>query len=105
MNIVNYVKKYYNKLPKSSFNDEELIIVMEIKNHDMGYSHHSYEGIGIDSEGVIHWCYSSGCSCNGSCDANPTKTFKKLQIEGYDLSKIEPKTVNFENLQVSFSDY
>lgn len=42
MNITTYVKKHYNELPKSKFNNEELVVVMQIQNEDYGYGNHSY---------------------------------------------------------------
>ena len=105
MDIIKYVVENYNTLPKSSFDDEECVIVKEICNEDHGYGHHDYEGIGVNSEGKILWCYSSGCSCNGSCGMEHTLTEKVFEVEGFDLSQINPEEVDFERMNVSFSSY
>jgi hypothetical protein len=105
MTIQTYVKKNYEMLPKSNFNQDELVIVQENCNEDYGYGNHSYDGIGVDCEGKVYWCFSSGCSCDGSCGMTHEKDFKKFLVAGYDLLKIDWKTINFERLQVSYSDY
>ena len=105
MNIVEYVKQNYETLPKSKFDSDECIIVLELKNENYGYGHHDYEGIGVTSDGSIVWCYSSGCSCDGSCGQDHRKEAKVLQIESQDLSKLDPADVLFDNLQVEFESY
>jgi hypothetical protein len=105
MDIIEYVVKNYVSLPKSSFDNEECVIVKEIRNEDWGYGHHSYEGIGIDPEGRILWCYSSGCSCDGSCGMEHKNTEKVFEVEEFDLSKIDPLEVNFDLIQVNFRSY
>lgn len=105
MNIVTYVKKNYDKLPKSTFNDDELVIVLEINKSDEGWGNHSYQGVGVNRAGEIYWCYSSGCSCSGSCGMDHRKDMKVLQAEGFDLSGIDWKEVNFESISVDYRDY
>lgn len=105
MNIVEYVVENYNKLPKSHFNDEECVMVKIIENQDYGYGHHAFEGVGIDKDGNLLWCYSSGCSCDGSCGMAHTTEGKILVLEDYDLSNIDLDNFNFENLQVEFYNY
>ena len=105
MTIIEYVVENYSSLPKSSFDGEDCVIVKEICNEDHGYGHHNYEGIGIDFCGNILWCYSSGCSCNGSCGMEHKLTEKVFVVEGFDLSKIDPLEVKFYQLQVEFSSY
>lgn len=112
MNIVTYVKKNYDKLPKSTFNSHEntakpleCVIVKEIQNEDWGYGHHSYEGIGIGRGGEIYWCFSSGCSCEGSCGMDHVPTTKSLQVEEWNLRDIDYNTCDFKNMQVDFANY
>lgn len=50
MNIREYVKQLYDALPKSHFNDQELVVVLEIENSDYGYGSHSYSGLGVDRD-------------------------------------------------------
>lgn len=68
MNVGTYISKNWVKLKKSTFNGLEVVIFKEVKNEEYGYGHHSYEGYGVDKKGTVLWCYSSGCSCNGSAD-------------------------------------
>jgi len=103
--IVEYVIANYDDLPKSSFDNEECVIVKQLENDDFGYGHHCYEGIGVNSEGKILWCYSSGCSRSGSCGMDHTTTEKAFEVDSFDLSQINPEEVNFEKLSVSFSSY
>jgi hypothetical protein len=105
MDIIKYVVENYNTLPKSSFDDEECVIVKEICNEEYGYGHHNYEGIGVNLEGKIFWCYSSGCSCDGSCGMDHTNTEKVFEFDSFDLSKIDPLEVDFDSIQVEFSSY
>jgi hypothetical protein len=107
MNIIQYVVENYNSLLKSSFDGEECVIVKEIRNSNEGWGHHDYEGIGINSEGKILWCYSSGCSCNGSCGMEHKNTEKVFELDGFDLSsaEINPEQLNLNSLQVEFSSY
>jgi hypothetical protein len=105
MNIVDYVKENYDLLPKSTFNDEDCVIVKRIRDDDEGWGHHSYEGIGIGRGGQVYWCFSSGCSCNGSCGMDHVQTTKKFEVEGWSLEEIDHKDVNFNDLEVSFDDY
>jgi hypothetical protein len=108
MNIVTYVKKNYDKLPKSNFNADELVIVLNIRNEDYGYGNHSYEGVGINRDGKIFWCFSSGCSCTGSCEVNEhtKKDLKKFEVDsGFDLTKIDWRKTDFNQMQVSYNDY
>lgn len=107
MEIIDYVIENYEKLPKSNFSGQECVIVEERENSNYGYGHHSYEGIGITKEGNVVWCYSSGCSCNGSAgmDHRQDKTAKILVVEGVDISQLKPAEIDFKNLEVSFEDY
>ena len=42
MNIVDYIVKNWDTLPKSKFDDDRIVIFKEIENDDWGYGHHSY---------------------------------------------------------------
>lgn len=106
MNIIEYVKKNWAKLPKSNFDGIAVVIVEEVTNEYHGYGHHSYEGFGILKSGISVWCFSSGCSCNGSVNVDhlDEKSVKVLEC----LTKFEglnPEDVNFQNLKVSFQSY
>jgi hypothetical protein len=101
--LVAYILAKWDKLPKSSFNDDECVIFDCAQNDDYGYGNHSYEGYGVDSKGNIVVCSSSGCSCDGSCCMEPytvTVESTKLEFNNYD-----PETIDFGSLEVSFSDY
>jgi len=109
-NIVEYVRENYDALPKSNFNKQEVVVVLEIANEDWGYGHHSYSGVAVDREGKIWYGFSSGCSCNGDCglteQAHGHDTeFKKFEVDGqaFDLTDIDPERL--QHIQVSFSDY
>lgn len=102
--IVAYVQQHWDTLPKSTFNDEEVVIVREDHNNNEGYGHHSYAGFGIDRKGLVYFCFSSGCSCDGSCGLKHQDATKALEADE-DLSNLNPAEVNFAGLQVEFSDY
>lgn len=106
MKVQDYVKRNWTKLPKSTFNGEEVVIVEEVLNDDYGYGHHSYEGWGVDSEGRTMWAFSSGCSCGGSCsvDHREDKTVKIFQANR-EFKKADWDAFNWAALQVDFSDY
>lgn len=113
-NILKFVKEHYETLPESSFNDKKLIIVKEISNEDYGWGNHSYSGIGIDKDGIVFYCYSSGCSCSGSCDANVSelhdkKTGKLLKVNPENECDVLPEECpsiqELEKFKVNFSDY
>lgn len=106
MNIKNYILENWEKLPKSSFNGDECVIFLCTEDYNGGYGHHGYAGYGIDKEGKIVYAYSSGCSCNGSCGLDHVKDIKTMNIKDPDMfDQIDPEKVNFNELEVSFSDY
>ena len=111
MNITTYVKKNYDRLPKSTFNYQELVVVLQIQNENYGYGNHSYSGVGIDRDGKIFYCFSSGCSCTGDCGITEAHghgtTLKKVEVNGqaFDLQSIIAAALNFEALRVDFRDY
>lgn len=106
MNIAEYVQENWSDLPKSTFNSERVVIVKQITNEDYGYGHHYYEGYGVTESGDLVWCYSSGCSCNGSCGMDHKFTAKSFHIEWPDeFSSIDPKETSFSAMSVDFSDY
>lgn len=105
--IQEYVKQHYAELPKSSFDDQECVIVHEVRNEDYGFGHHSYEGIGIRQDGSTVWAYSSGCSCEGwttLVEHSDRKSVKFLSAD-FDVDDIDPKSVDFNSLRVSMSSY
>lgn len=92
MNIKNYVKKHWDELPKSNFNDEKMVIIKEIRNDNEGWGHHNYEGYGIDEKGDLYWCYSSGCSCNGSCGTDHKLSGKTFNVDWPDeFADLDPQ--------------
>lgn len=103
-NISKYVQEHWSDLPKSTFNDEEVVIVREDYNSNEGWGNHSYNGVGIDAEGRVLWCFSSGCSCHGTCGMEHKAEDKVLEAD-FDLTGIDPATLDFNALQVSYSDY
>lgn len=100
--IVKYIKKNWNKLPKSTFNEEEVVIFDTVENSNEGYGHHSYEGYGVDKKGNIVVCTSSGCSCSGGCGTNPLVSVGKTD-ERFD--NYNPEFIDFGSQEVTFSDY
>ena len=111
MSLVQYVFTNYVDLPKSMFNDKELVIVEEYDNDEGGYGHHYYSGIGIDRDGSVFYCYSSGCSCNGSCGAEEQHLLNgkiiEIHLDGkYNtLRESIPTAEEFAEMKVEFSDY
>jgi len=109
VDIVEYVQANYDTLGKSSFNGQEIVIVLEIRNDDEGYGNHSYEGVGVDGDGKVFYCFSSGCSCTGECGIEGPHghdlTLKKFEVNGnaFDLSNIDVETL--KSIQVDFNDY
>jgi hypothetical protein len=105
MNIVDYIVKNWDTLPKSCFDEDRIVIFKEIQNWDGGYGHHNYEGIGVDKDGNVTWCYSSGCSCDGGPSLETKKDLKVFVVnEGIDLD-VDPSTIDFYSLQVEFNTY
>lgn len=104
MTIQEYVKHNWDGLPKSTFNEDVVVIVQCNHDSDEGWGHHSYDGIGVDKTGTMVWCFSSGCSCKGSCGIEHKNSSKVLEINE-NLNISNPEDVNYQQLQVSFSDY
>lgn len=102
MKIHEYIKKNWRTLPKSKFDDIEVVIFREVKNNDMGYGHHSYEGYGVDNKGKYRWLFSSGCSCGGGPSE---KTIKDFVVDGKDITTEKPEEINFEELKVTCDSY
>jgi hypothetical protein len=106
VNVLEYVKANYESLPKSTFNNDEVVIVHESHNSNEGWGNHSYSGYGVDNEGRLFLCYSSGCSCRGSCGIDHEEDTKKLEIDETDFPNFHaPENINFNALSQSFSDY
>ena len=105
MNIVDYIVKNWDTLPKSKFDDVFVVIFTEIKNENWGYGHHDYEGVGVDKDGNVTWCYSSGCSCNGGPSTDIKKDLKVFIVDGGIDLNVDPSTVNWKNLEVEFESY
>lgn len=105
MNIVDYIKNNWSALPKSKFNDLQVVIFKEVQNWDGGYGHHTYEGYGVDENGDVVWCYSSGCSCGGSVDTEIKKDLKVFTVDGGVDLNVDPTTVNWNSLVAVYDDY
>ena len=102
MKIHEYIKENWRTLPKSKFDDIEVVIFREVKNNDMGYGHHSYEGYGVDKKGKYRWLFSSGCSCEGGPSE---KTIKDFVVDGKDITTEKPEEIDFEELKVICNSY
>lgn len=102
--IQKHIVDNWDTLPKSSFNGEEVVIFDCVTNEDYGWGHHSYMGYGCLKDGTIVSAESSGCSCNGGCgiDSIDYKTNKELDLK---FDNYNPEVINFNELDVSFSDY
>ena len=95
MKIETYVKKNWTTLPKSKFDEKELVIVREMNNDEQGWGHHSYQGIGVDENGNVFEAQSGGCSCSGDVTVEATDT--QLNEKWQD--------VDFGKFQVEFNSY
>lgn len=105
-NISQHVIDNWSTLPKSTFDDCKVVIIKCIRDDSGDYGHHSYEGYGIDKEGNLIWCYSSGCSCDGSCGGDHTLDAKAFETSwSEDFTSINPDGFNFGALQVDFKSY
>jgi len=101
--IQEYVKQNWESLPKSTFDDIQVVIVKEVRNSEEGWGHHYYEGYGIDEGGGFRWLFSSGCSCNGGPSENDT--IKDFMIGGEDMKELNSDDIDFKALEVHFSTY
>lgn len=107
MNVIKYIKKNFDSLPKSSFDGLKVVIFKEIRNTNEGWGHHSYEGVGVDESGQVVWCFSSGCSCNGTVTVEHRcieKDLKVLIVDEY-ICEIDHKDIDFAAITVDFSTY
>jgi len=104
MNLQEYIITNWATLSKSNFNDDEVVIFKCDEDYDGGWGHHTYAGWGVDQHGNTVYCYSSGCSCNGSAYVESIKDVKVL-IADKDISEVESADINFESLVVNFYDY
>lgn len=106
MKIIEYIVNNWNTLPKSSFNKDVVVIFHCTDDSNEGWGHHSYSGYGVDANGKLVMCYSSGCSCNGSCGTDHVTDFKTLTVKEATLfDEIIPGNVDYASLQVTYSDY
>jgi len=104
MKINEYIKENWETLPKSKFDDLELVMFEEISRYEEGWGHHGYQGLGVNKEGKFIWAYSSGCSCNGG-PRSEDATIKTLTIDGRDITNVAPESVDFEKLKVEYNTY
>lgn len=93
--LKDYITSNWETLPKSSFEKEKVVIFEEIQNSNGGWGHHTYKGYGVDKNGDIVVCSSSGCSCSGSC---------YVSIFNYETD-LDPEKIDFNSLEVHFSNY
>jgi hypothetical protein len=106
MNVLKYVKKHYKTLPKSSFNSEEVVMVFVMNDSNEGWGRHSFSGYGVGKNGELYYCFSSGCSCSGSCGIEHKKEGSILEIEPTEFQFSDaPEKIDFAEMQVSFNDY
>lgn len=102
--LVSYILANWDKLPKSSFNDDVCVIFDIEHEDDGGWGNHSFSGYGVDAQGNIVHAQSSGCSCDGSCCMNvmdiTVEVEERLKFDNY-----TPELINFSSLDRSFSDY
>lgn len=105
--ITEYVRVNWKDLPKSKFDDDEIVIVREVVNDDWGYGHHNYQGVGVGPDGNVFWCYSSGCSCSGNCgmDHNPDTKVLEVNERDFNIEGLDPENVDFAKLQVVYENY
>lgn len=106
MKLQTYVQNNWEKLPKSSFDGDEMVIVEVKEDEDYGWGHHSYEAFGIDKEGKSYWVFSSGCSCNGSVNTEHSddKTLKVFELEK-EYKKADWDKFDFYSLQTTKDSY
>lgn len=102
--ITDYVKENWESLPKSHFDDLEVVIIHETHHDIGGWGHHSYQGFGVGKEGNAYWLYSSGCSCSGG-PSSQDADMKKLVIEDHEVASLKPEDIDFESLAVDFHSY
>lgn len=107
MNIIQYVKENWDTLPKSTFDGDTLVVVKTLRDEDWGYGHHQYEGVAVNHDGSVFWCYSSGCSCNGTCGADHTPNTKIFGVgdEAFDIDELDSSEVDFTSQVVNLSSY
>ena len=105
MKLHNYVKKNWESLPKSKFDELEVVVVKENYNNEEGWGHHSYEGIAVTKDGKYLWVYSSGCSCNGGPSSNDADIKSLVLADGTEVDDLKPAEIDFEALQVEFTTY
>ena len=104
MKIVQYVVDNWDSLPKSKFDELEVVVVQQTTNEDYGWGHHSYQGFGITKDGNCMWLYSSGCSCNGGPSSDDAD-MKALVVSNPEITELDPEKIDFESLQVEFTSY
>lgn len=99
-----YIVKNWDSLPKSSFDDTDVVIFDTVEDYDGGWGHHGYEGYGCLQNGDIVVATSSGCSCNGSCDVSglsfDVNSESSLKFDNYN-----PLGIDFSGQEVSFTSY
>lgn len=104
MKITTYIKNNWETLPKSKFDDLELVMFHCVHESEEGWGHHSYEGFGVDKAGSCHWMFSSGCSCSGG-PSERDMTHKNMIVNDGDILDTDCETVDFNNLKVTYNSY
>lgn len=104
MKIVEYVVENWDSLPKSKFDELEVVVVKEMSHSEEGWGHHSYEGFGINKEGKCLWLFSSGCSCSGGPSSSDAD-MKALEVNNPEIAELEPSNIDFAALKVEFTSY
>lgn len=105
MNITDYITTNWATLPKSTFNNKEVVIFETACDSDEGWGHHDYEGYGVTKDGKVVVCTSSGCSCNGDCDVSDSSLVEIKSTVDIDYNRFNPEFIDFNKHQVEFSDY
>jgi hypothetical protein len=106
MKAETYIQRNWDKLPKSTFDGEEVVMVEWVAESDGGYGHHNFEGWGVNKEGKTVWCYSSGCSCNGEAGIDHDHTTSEKMFEAYhQFKEADWDKFDWSGLTVSYDSY
>ena len=105
MNVIDYIVQNYDSLPESTFDGVPCVIFYCKTDDEMGYGHHIYEAYGVNRGGEVLWCYSSGCSCNGTCGTNHESSTKVFTTTNFNADSFDTASVNFASLEKHLDSY
>ena len=103
-NFISQIRLNWPDLPKSNYDGQEIVVFYTAEDYNGGYGHHSHTAFGINKDGEIVRCHSSGCSCGCSVSVDKVSLLDAAQAMdevGFQTFELDYNKIDTHN----FSSY